>query len=187
MGKFSWATWKYKILAGVAILVALAIAVYAAHSIGKTKGYNEGKNISTEVINRYETEKRILQQQLTTAQGRINTRVVVEYKDRIVYQDRIVTQNRDIIRTVVKDRPVNQTVSKGWIATHNAATEGRVVNPQDAANSEPSGVSDPEVLERINDNYGIAQRNATQLEQLQKWVEETWEAINAANKSSNRK
>lgn len=177
-----WVKWKFKLIAGVAILAALAIAIFAAHHIG----YNKGKHISTEVIQKYESDKNGLQAQLNIARGKIDTRVVTEFKDRIIYRDRIQYENRDVIRTVVVTRPADQTLSKGWIYAHNQSALGQSIDPALAANAAASGISDPKVLETINDNYGICRGNAIQLEALQKWAKETYEATQNARKTTNR-
>lgn len=166
-----WAKWKLRLIAGVAILVALAIAVFAAHHIGYTKG----KNLSKVEVERYQTEKAQLQTRLIQAQSKVNEVVITEYKDRIIYQDRVVYKNRDVIREVIVNRPGQQTVSEGFIYAHNQAALGRPIDPEQASNPEPSGVTDSEVLETVSDNYDIGQRAIIKLESLQRWVRDTWE------------
>ena len=174
-----WAKWKFKLIAGVAVVAALAIAIFAAYQIGRTKE----RGICTTKQQEYIAERNRLQADLNAARGKIDTRIVTEYKDRIIYQDRIVYQNREVIRNVVVPRPGNQTLSDGWIYAHDQSAQGQLIDPSLAADADPSGISDPEVLEVINDNYGICKNNALQLEALQKWAQESWEATQNAVKN----
>ncbi len=176
LGTF-WATWKLKIIAGVAILAALAIAIYAAHNVGYTKG----KNISESVIATYEIKLAELKSDAIMAQAKVDTVVVTQYKDRLLYQDRIVTKNRDIIVTKIVDRPIEQSVTKGWIYAHNQSALGFAIDPNKAADDSVSLINDSTILDVVAQNYAIDQRNVAKLESLQKWVKDTADAAKKIN------
>lgn len=166
-----WATWKIKIIAGVAILAALAIAIFAAHTIG----YNKGKNISKVEIASYEGKVKKLEAELTKRQTTTDIKYVTKYITDTQYIDRIVYQNRDVIRTEVVSRPVQYTVTQGFLYAHNQSALGLPIDPVLARNATPSQLDDPSLLIGIAENYGICRTNKANLEALQKWAKETHE------------
>lgn len=165
-------TAKAKLGIGLALLIAFAIALASAYFIGK----NKGENISEVEITKYEGQVATLQGQLRAAQAKVTTRVVTEYVTKVAYQDRIVYRNNDIIRTVVRDRPVEQTISKGAIYAHNQAAKLEAIDPTLAGDSTPSGVQDSELTATVSDNYGTYHNVKEQLKSLQKWVTDTLKA-----------
>ncbi len=177
LGTF-WATWKTKLGIGLAILVALGIALFAAYKIG----YSKGENISAVEISKFQKEKAELQTKVVQAQAKVDTRVVTQYVTKIAYQDKIVYRNRDIIRTVIKDRPLHETVSNGWVYAHNQSVLGLEIDPIKAEDPLASGFLDSVILERVTDNYAIGNKAITQLEALQQWITESWKAKNEAIK-----
>ncbi len=173
-----FATIKYKLLAGVAILVALAIAIYASHTIG----YNKGKNISQVEITKYEKEAGELRTNIVQARAKVNERIVTEYVTQVVYRDRTNYINRDIVQRVVVDRPIQQTVSKGWIYAHNQFALGLPIDPTLAADKTVSGVLDTKILDKVADNYRIGQNGINLAEAFQKYHRDTEAAYAKANK-----
>lgn len=172
LGAF-WATWKLRLIAGAAVLLALAIAIYASHTVG----YNKGKNLSRVEIQRYEKELAQAQAKIVTRIVRGDTKVVTQYRDRVQYEDRIVYVNRDIIRTQVVDRPLNMTVSNGWIHAHNKSALAEPIDPSTAADSTASGIPDTQVLLGVTDNYAIANQCITRLQSLQALIKEREKAL----------
>ncbi len=174
-----WAKWKAKLIAGVAILVALAIAIYAAHYVG----YQKGKNISAVAITRYEKEAGELRTKIVQARAVVNERIVTEYVTQVVYRDRVNYINRDIVQRVIVDRPIEQTVSKGWIYAHNQFALGLPIDPTLAADKTVSGVLDRRILDKVADNYRIGQNGINLAEAFQKYHRETEAAYAKANKN----
>lgn len=173
-----WATWKLRIMAGAAIIAALAIAIWAAHLIGYTKG----KNISRVEIERYEKEVANKQVQVVTKIVKGDDRIVTKYIETVRYQDRIVYQNSDIIKTVVVDRPVDQSVSNGWVYAHNQSVATQPIDPTLAADAKPSGIPDSQILLGVTDNYAKANQCAAQLLSLQELIRQREKTIEEFNK-----
>ena len=161
---FKFTTFKLKLIAGVAILAALAIALFAAHRIGYSKGHNES---AIEIV-RYKNEVIKLQDRIITAQARVDTKVITQYVTKIVTQHRLVTENRDIIKTVVVNRPTN--LATGWIYGYNQSVLGLPIDPKLAADFTAAPYSDNEVLVNVGDNLAIGNSAITQLEALQQWL-----------------
>lgn len=170
------ASWKAKLGVGLALLVALGIALASAYFVG----YGKGKNISAVEISKYETKVATLNGRLIEAQSRVTTKVVTEYVTRIAYQDKILYQNRDVIRTIVAPRADGATLTNGWIYAHNQLAGNNLISDFNLAGDDtPSGITDNSVLDTIASNYAISYRNSTRLEALQKWVDETYKASEA--------
>jgi hypothetical protein len=178
-------TWKAKLGIGLGILIALAIALFATYSIG----LNKGKNISQVEITKYEGKIQTLEGQLAKAQARVTTEVVTKYVRDVAYQDRIVYVNRDIIKTVIENRPFEQTVSKGYIYAHNQSALGKPIDATLANNDNASGIQDGVVLDTVAGNYGICRVNMTQLKALQEWTQRVYDeskkVANEAARNSN--
>lgn len=164
---------KAKLIAGAAVLVALVIAVGAAHHIGYTKGSAR----SDLEISRYEKQVSDLNIELKNSQGKVTERIVTEYVPRVVERTRVVTRNVEVIKEVV---PEQWVLSKGWIYAYNQTILGEPIDPALAANEEPSGVYDSTALDVIGQNNGIANANHDQLVTLQEWVRQQQEATNEA-------
>lgn len=162
---------KAKAIIGLVTLIALAIALVAAFQVG----YGKGKNISAVQITKYEGNIKALEGKLETANAKTTIKTVTEYVTKTAYQDKIVYKNRDIIHTVIKDRPLDQTVSKGYIYAHNQSALGLPIDFDLASDIHPSGVQDKVVLDVTASNYAKANQWKSQLEALQKWTKETYE------------
>lgn len=174
------ATAKTKLFVGLGILVALAIALAAAYYVG----YGKGKNISTTAISEYQRKVSELERDVKVAQAKVTTEVVTEYVTKVAYQDRIVYRNRDIIRNIPL-RPTEQTVSNGFVYTHNRLAGAEPIDSDLANDTRASGVQEPIVLDTIAHNYDVGQKAIIQLESLQKWIKDTWAATKeAANEDS---
>ena len=164
---------KLGILAGV--LALFAILMGSSYYIG----YSKGENISKVAIGNYETQLSDLRAKLATAQGRVDVKVVTEYKDRIQYVDRVVTETK----TVIKDRvPEQFNLSKGWIYVYNQSVAGNGVEPSLAADANSSLVSDKTALLTITENNGVCLSNKEQLIALQTWIRDTEKAREEATK-----
>lgn len=158
---------KFKLIAGVAILAALAIALFAAHRIGYSKGHNE----SVVEIVHYKNKVIDLQGRIIEVQARVDTRVVTQYVTKVITQDRIVTENRDVIKTIIVSRPTN--LANGWVYGYNQSVLGLPIDPKLAADFTAGPYSDNEVLVNTTDNLAIGNKAITQLEALQLWLCET--------------
>ncbi len=169
---------KYKIIAGVAVAAALAFAGGALYQIGLNKGKTESKIAILE----YEKKSADLQKRLDEAAGKVTTKIVTEYVDRVVTRERIVYRNNDIIVEVV---PETFNLTKGWIYAYNQTLLGKEIDPKIALNPEESKVTDRQGLTVIANNNAICVANADQLSALQAWIKGTEEARNETNANAN--
>jgi len=151
-------------------LLMLAVVVGSAYTVG----YNKGENVSRVAISQYEGKIQKLNADLAKAQGKVDVRVVTQYKDRVEYIDHVVYKNRDVIHTVV---PEQFTLSKGWIYAYNQSVRGAVVDPKLASDAAPSTVSEMRALaDTIAPNNGICLATGEQLKSLQQWINESADA-----------
>jgi hypothetical protein len=163
-------TWKQKLVISAALLLAILIALASAYFVG----YSKGKHISKDIIAGYELNKANLETKLRTAQAKVTTQTVTEYITKVAYQDRVIYQNRDIIRTLPQV-PFDNTVSKGFVYTHNRLAGAEPINFDLASDTRPSGIQNTVVLDTVAHNYNVGQKAIIQLESLQKWIKEQWE------------
>lgn len=158
---------------GAKLGIAFGIVALFAAIIGSTAyvSYNKGLNVSKVEIAKYEGKIQKLNSELKTAQGKVDVRVVTEYKDRVSYVDRVVYQTRDVIRDNV---PEQFTLSKGWVYAYNQSIAGLPVDPVLAADKTPSSISEMRALaDTIAPNNGVYLANKAQLDSLQKWIKDT--------------
>jgi hypothetical protein len=139
---------KEKLIIFGSVLFALIMSHVAVGFIF----YNKGKNLSSIEIAHYQTQISQLQSNVNRGQVVVNDRVVTKVVDRIKNVDHIVYVNKNIIKTVVVERP--GSYSNGWIAAHNQSALGLPIDPALAADSAPSGVTDNAALDIITGNYG---------------------------------
>ena len=167
-----WAKWKLKIFMGVAVLAALIGAFF----VGQKIGYTKGEAISKVEIAEYEKQVQSLRAELAKKQVQVDTKIVTEYVTKREVQTQVEYKNRDVIRTVVKDRPMEQSMPCGWIYAHDQVVQGLPVDPVLANDEKPCGIGDRKILDVVTVNYGIASRTAEQLKALQNWITETEKA-----------
>ncbi len=168
---FKLISWQVKL----GILVALLAIMGALYYVG----YKKGENISRVEIAKYEGKVQELNGRLATAQGKVDVRIVTEYKDKLVYVDRIVTKTRTVVERSV---PEQFKFSKGWVYAYNQSVLGKEVDPQLASDATPSTSSDLRALAgTIIPNNGVCLSNAAQLEALQKWTRDSQAARENVN------
>jgi hypothetical protein len=131
-------------------------------------GYTKGSNISKVEIAKYEGRVNKLNADLATAHGKVDVRVVTEYKDRVNTIDHTVYQTRDVIRTKVVPQ---FNFSKGWVYAYNQSVLGLPVDPTLASDASPSPTSDlVALLDTLVPNNGICLANSAQLAALQQTI-----------------
>ena len=167
LGTF-WLKWKAKIIAGVAILAALAIAIFAAHQIGYTKG----ENLSKVAIERYQKEKETLNKQLAEEQAKVDVRTVTEYVTQREVQTKVEYRNRDIIRNI-PTQPGEKNLSEGWVYAYNQSVVGAEIDFDLANVTRESKIPSVKALDTIAENNAISNRNSAKLEALQSWIKES--------------
>jgi hypothetical protein len=131
---------------------ALLLALIASHVAVGYVWYNKGKNLSAIEISKYESRIHELQSKVDTGQVVVNDRIVTKLVDHNNVVTHTVYVNRDVIRTVVVERP--GSFSNGWLEAHNQSALGLTIDSTKAADAAPSGVTDKAALEVIASNYG---------------------------------
>jgi hypothetical protein len=162
---------------GTKLGIAFGFIVLLLSIVGSTAyvSYNKGLNVSKLEIQSYKADVANLNSRLKTAQGKVDVKVITEYKDRINYVDRVTYKTKTVVETIIKDNMVPQfNLSKGWIYVYNQSALGLEVDPVLAADSTPSTVTEMQALaDTIVPNNGRYLSVKAQLEALQSWVTNT--------------
>lgn len=159
----------YKLAAAAAVLVGIFFF-----------GYFQGTSKARERIAKYETAVTQLQTALDKERQLVREVVRVEYVDRVTK----IKEREIVVQEVVKEVVPSQfPLSNGWVHAHNAAASLDIkLDLGLASDPTSSGVMDSVALETVAENYAICLKNAAQLSSLQKFVNETNEAIDKINK-----
>jgi len=164
---FKLLTWQAK--AGIAVAV-LAILLALVGSTAYVS-YNKGLNVSKVEIAKYKGEAETLNKKLAVAQGKVDVRVVTEYKDRVNTIEKIVYKTRTVVGENV---PEQFTFSRGWVYAYNQSVRGLELDPVLASDKTASPVSDLRALaDTIVPNNGICLTNKQKADSLQTWIRET--------------
>src|ERR1017187_5243084 len=126
--------------------------------------YGKGVSKSNAVIASYQQKLLTEENQLSQLILPIETKIVTKYVTRTVIIHDNANTNSGIITSVVPDTGV---LSTGWIAAHNAAVQGQLIDKTLASNTVPSGVTDTQALDVVSKNYAICLANKEQLIALQ--------------------
>jgi hypothetical protein len=164
--------WRIGIVAALVIGAAIWLRVEWQHSV---------KLAADKVINQYIATKKKDDEQLAAIETKTNTKIQIQYVDRIVTVTKIVKQNVPVIQLVPDTKTV---LSDGWINAYNAIVQGIAIDPQQAQQSTPSGVSAVDALEVENTNYGICLQYKATAQGLQDWVNQTKANVVAENKKA---
>jgi hypothetical protein len=115
--------------------------------------------------------------------------------DKAIDNIRVVTKTEyvDVIKTITKKEteyvyqainlvPPQFDLSNGWVYEHDRAAQGSDADARSAADATPSGIEDNQGLAVVVQNYSTCRKNAEQLAALQKFIRESQDRINKANK-----
>lgn len=144
--------------------------------------YDRGLNVSKVEIAHYETKLATLQGKLDTANARTTTKYVTLYKDRIVTLHDTVTTNTKTIQAAIPD---TFEFSKAWIYAYNQSIGGLAIDFDLAKQPGSSKISATSGLIHITRNNEICLANATQLNSLIAYTQETYLNGKAITDSSN--
>jgi hypothetical protein len=113
----------------------------------------------------------------------ISTEVVTEYVDRT----NTIREKEYVYLDAAKNTvPSQHVMSNGWVYTHDlSATSGNADSTR-ASDASPSGIADTTALVGIITNYSRCQQNAEQLRQLQQWIIQNKEAVDAMAKEKKK-
>ena len=78
-------------------------------------------------------------------------------------------------------------MSNGWVFTHDISASASDADATRSSDASPSGIKDTDALIGIIRNYAICQSNSVQLMELQRWINENKEAVDAMAKEKKKK
>jgi hypothetical protein len=162
----------YKLLAGAALIIGVFFY-----------GYMKGSAYAEAELQRFAAEKNKVVAELEKKNAEISNTVVTEYVDRVnvVKEKEYVYKN--LAETVV---PSQSVMSNGWVFTHDSSASARDADPTRASDATSSGITDTTALVGIITNYSRCQQNAEQLRQLQQWITQNKEAVDAMAKEKKK-
>lgn len=157
----------------VKILIALAI-FYGGYLWGQyTESKQAKENLAAEIAKQNERYNELLAKKV-----KVQEKIVTEYVDKIVEVTKWRTRNVEIAKTV----PDTCVLSNGWVSVHDASAQGRSADATGATDETSSGITAPEALQGITENYGACRANREQIIGLQKYIIEQQKLIDEYNK-----
>jgi hypothetical protein len=163
----------YKLLAGVALI--LGVFVY---------GYMKGSAYADAELQRFAAKASTQVAELEKKNAEISNNVVTEYVDRT----NTIREKEYVYVDAAKDSVPSQSVmSNGWVFTHDISASASDADATRSSDASPSGIKDTDALIGIIRNYAICQSNAVQLTELQRWINENKEAVDAMAKEKKKK
>jgi hypothetical protein len=132
---------------------------------------------------RFSAEKSAQVAELEKQNSAISTQVVTEYVDRV----NTIREKEYVYRDIVKDSvPAQYDLSNGWVYTHDLSATSGNADATRASDASPSGIKDNSALLTIISNYATCQSNAEQLRQLQQWIIQNKDAVDAMAKEKKK-
>jgi len=163
----------YLIGAGIILLGGLLLW-------GKIWFHNKVEAEAQKEINAYIVQKNKDDAELHEISTGVNTKVQIQYVDRVKVITKVVHDNSDVITKNVPD--VKTILSEGWVSSFNSSVQGLNIDPTAAANTTPSGVSAVDALNVDNANYGICLQYKAVAQGWQDWYTKQQAAVAAQNK-----
>jgi hypothetical protein len=162
----------YKLLAGAALMAGIFVF-----------GYMKGSAYAEAELARFSAQKSEQIAELERKNSAISTEVVTEYVDRT----NTIREKEYVYLDAAKNTvPSQHVMSNGWVYTHDlSATSGNADSTR-ASDASPSGIADTTALVGIITNYSRCQQNAEQLRQLQQWIIQNKEAVDAMAKEKKK-
>ena len=162
----------YKLLAGAALMAGIFFY-----------GYMKGSAHAEAELARFSAQKSEQIAELERKNSAISTEVVTEYVDRT----NTIREKEYVYLDAAKNTvPSQHVMSNGWVYTHDlSATSGNADSTR-ASDASPSGIADTTALVGIITNYSRCQQNAEQLRQLQQWIIQNKEAVDAMAKEKKK-
>jgi hypothetical protein len=162
----------YKLLAGAALMAGIFVF-----------GYMKGSAYAEAELARFSAQKSEQIAELERKNSAISTEVVTEYVDRV----NTIREKEYVYRDVVKDSvPTQHDMSNGWVYTHDLSATSGDADATRSSDASPSGIADTTALVGIITNYSRCQQNAEQLRQLQQWIIQNKEAVDAMAKEKKK-
>jgi hypothetical protein len=146
-------------------------------------GYMKGSAYAEAELARFSAQKSEQIAELERKNSAISTEVVTEYVDRV----NTIREKEYVYRDVVKDSvPTQHDMSNGWVYTHDLSATSGDADATRSSDASPSGIADTTALVGIITNYSRCQQNAEQLRQLQQWIIQNKEAVDAMAKEKKK-
>ncbi len=146
-------------------------------------GYMKGSAYAEAELARFSAEKSAQVAELEKQNSAISTQVVTEYVDRV----NTIREKEYVYRDIVKDSvPAQYDLSNGWVYTHDLSATSGNADATRASDASPSGIKDNSALLTIISNYATCQSNAEQLRQLQQWIIQNKDAVDAMAKEKKK-
>ena len=152
----------YKILA-----IALLLASVAGFSYMKGHGHASDKYELQIAQSTLEAEKKY--NELLIKKNRVDIQVVTEYVEKIKEVVKWRTKNVEVI---IDNVPDTCELSNGWVSVHDSSAKAVSADSTRASDGTPSGITAPQVLKTISNNYSICKDNSDRLASLQNWIRE---------------
>jgi hypothetical protein len=108
--------YKLGIIAALVIGAAITLRIEWQHSV---------KAAADKVINAYIATQQKDANDLAAIETKTNTKIVIQYQDRVQVITKQVAGETQVIEKIVHD---NEQLSPAWICVHNAAVTGRDVS-----------------------------------------------------------
>jgi glutamate synthase domain-containing protein 3 len=162
----------YKLLAIGAALVGVFVF-----------GYMKGSAYAEAELARFSAQKSEQVAELERKNSAISTQVVTEYVDRT----NTIREKEYVYLDAAKNSvPSQHNMSNGWVYTHDLSATSGDADSTRASDASPSGITDTTALVGIITNYSRCQQNAEQLRQLQQWIIQNKEAVDAMAKEKKK-
>jgi glutamate synthase domain-containing protein 3 len=162
----------YKLLAGVALI--LGVFVY---------GYMKGSAYADAELARFSARASEQVAELERKNSEISNNVVTEYVDRT----NTIREKEYVYLDAAKNTvPSQHVMSNGWVYTHDLSATSGDADATRSSDASPSGIADTTALVGIITNYSRCQQNAEQLRQLQQWIIQNKEAVDAMAKEKKK-
>lgn len=158
----------YKILAGVLLLGAVG-------GFGYVKGYGHASDAYELQIAKDSLVAERKYNELLIKKNKVDIQIVTEYVEKIKEVVRWRTRNVEVIIDSVPD---TCELTNGWVSVHDSAARALHADSTRASDATPSGVTAPQALKEINNNYSICKENADRLVALQDWIRKQDQLIN---------
>jgi len=162
----------YKLLAIGAALVGVFVF-----------GYMKGSAYAEAELARFSAQKSEQIAELERKNSAISTEVVTEYVDRT----NTIREKEYVYLDAAKNTvPSQHVMSNGWVYTHDLSAKSGDADATRSSDASPSGIADTTALVGIITNYSRCQQNAEQLRQLQQWIIQNKEAVDAMAKEKKK-
>jgi len=162
----------YKLLAGAALMAGIFVF-----------GYMKGSAYAEAELARYSAQKSEQIAELERKNSAISTEVVTEYVDRT----NTIREKEYVYLDAAKNTvPSQHVMSNGWVYTHDLSATSGNADATRSSDASPSGIADTTALVGIITNYSRCQQNAEQLRQLQQWIIQNKEAVDAMAKEKKK-